>query len=272
MVPGDLVGDPGELFGVIEALFEGQAHREPTLHAANQMLRAPIGFRDRRLAPQVLVMVANDWFLSLILVGVMPLAALIMRRFARRTTKAAKGAMAETSALSSAIMESLDGVRVVKLENREAYEEDRVAEVVRRRQRHLTKGANARARAAPATELLMTLIVAVVFAYAGWRSTQGEMNAGAFFSFVAALTMGSQALRQLANLQTVFVPGPPLKPEDIPAFKRIQVRYFDELLQQGAADEILGPGPRELIAIAALCTRGAVDIAADHIRRRVAAA
>ena len=39
------------------------------------------------------------------------------------------------------------------------------------------------------------------------------------------------------------------------------------LLAQGATDEILGPGPRELIAIAALCTRGAVDIAADHIRR-----
>jgi alkylhydroperoxidase/carboxymuconolactone decarboxylase family protein YurZ len=39
------------------------------------------------------------------------------------------------------------------------------------------------------------------------------------------------------------------------------------LLAEGAADEILGPGPRELIATAALCTRGAVDIAADHIRR-----
>jgi subfamily B ATP-binding cassette protein MsbA len=35
--------------------------------------------------------------------------------------------MAETSALSTALMESLDGVRVVKLENREAYEEARVA-------------------------------------------------------------------------------------------------------------------------------------------------
>jgi subfamily B ATP-binding cassette protein MsbA len=33
------------------------------------------------------------------------------------------------------------------------------------------------------------------------------MNAGAFFSFVAALTMASQALRQLANLQTVFAEG-----------------------------------------------------------------
>ncbi len=155
----------------------------------------------------VLVMVANDWMLSLVLVGVVPIAGAIMRRFSKRTTKAAKGAMEETSALSSAIMESLDGVRVVKIENREAYEEARVAQVVQRRQTHLTKGANARARAAPATELLMTLIVAIVFAYAGWRSTQGEMNAGAFFSFIAALTMASQALRQLANLQTVFAEG-----------------------------------------------------------------
>jgi subfamily B ATP-binding cassette protein MsbA len=154
-----------------------------------------------------IVMVSNDWLLTLVLLGATPVASWIMRRFSKRTTKAAKGAMAETSALSSAIMESLDGVRVVKLENREAYEEGRVAEVVRRRQRHLTKGANARARAAPATELLMTLIIAIVFAYAGWRSTHGGMTAGAFFSFVAALTMASQSLRQLANLQTVFAEG-----------------------------------------------------------------
>jgi subfamily B ATP-binding cassette protein MsbA len=51
-------------------------------------------------------------------------------------------------------MESLDGVRVVKLENREAFEEARVAAVVDRRQRHVIKGANARAAAAPATETL----------------------------------------------------------------------------------------------------------------------
>lgn len=39
------------------------------------------------------------------------------------------------------------------------------------------------------------------------------------------------------------------------------------LLAGGAKDEHLGPGPRELIAIAALCIRGEVDLAAQHIRR-----
>lgn len=155
----------------------------------------------------ITVMVSNDLLLSLVLVAALPGASIIMRRFSKRTTKAAKGAMAETSALSTAIMESLDGVRVVKIENREAYEEARVAEVVRRRQNHLVKGANARARAAPATELLMTLITAAVIAYAGWRSQSGGMTVGAFVAFVGALGLASQSLRQLANLQTVFAEG-----------------------------------------------------------------
>ena len=159
------------------------------------------------VAGALAVMVYNDWLLAVTLLVAAPAASAIMRRFSKQTSKAAKGAMAETSALSTAIMESLDGVRVVKIENREAFEEARVAEVVRRRERHLVKGANARARAAPATELLMTLITAAVLAYAGWRSQQGAMSVGAFVSFIAALGMASQSLRQLANLQTVFAEG-----------------------------------------------------------------
>ena len=153
------------------------------------------------------VMLYNDWLLALGLLVAAPVAGAVMRRFSRQSSKAAKGAMAETSALSTAIMESLDGVRVVKIENRETFEEGRVAEVVRRREKHLVRGANARARAAPATELLMTLITAAVLAYAGWRSQAGAMSVGAFISFIAALGMASQSLRQLANLQTVFAEG-----------------------------------------------------------------
>jgi subfamily B ATP-binding cassette protein MsbA len=150
------------------------------------------------------VMFNLDWSLALIVITGLPLASWGMRQFSRRTTKAAKGAMAETSALSTAIMESLDGVRIVKIENREAYEEGRVAAVVRRRQKHLVRGANARAYAAPATELVMSIITAAILGFAGWR---GHITAGALMAFIAALAMASQSLRQLANLQTVFAEG-----------------------------------------------------------------
>ena len=153
------------------------------------------------------VMISNDLMLSLVMIVAAPGASVIMRRFSKRTRKAARGAMTETSALSTAIMESLDGVRVVKIENREAYEVERVAEVVERRQSHLVKGSNARAFAAPATELLMTLITAGVFAYAGWRSLHHHMTPGAFTAFILGLGVASQSLRQLANQQTVFAEG-----------------------------------------------------------------
>jgi subfamily B ATP-binding cassette protein MsbA len=149
-----------------------------------------------------------DWTLTLVVLAGAPVASWIMRRFSRRTTKAAKGAMAETSALSTAIMESLDGIRVVKIENRESFEEQRVEQVIRRREKHLVKGSNARAFATPSTELFTTLIMAAVIAYVGFRATQGSgMTAGGFTAFVAAMLMAAQALRQLANLQTVFAEG-----------------------------------------------------------------
>jgi subfamily B ATP-binding cassette protein MsbA len=153
------------------------------------------------------VMFKEDWTLAILVLAGAPIAGAIMRRFSRRTTKAAKGAMAETSALSTAIMESLDGVRVVKIENRETYEEGRVEAVIRRREQHLIKGANARAWAAPTTELLTSWIMAAVIAYEGWRSLHGNVTPGTFTAFIGALLMAAQSLRQLANLQTVFAEG-----------------------------------------------------------------
>ncbi|MDB5493770.1 MAG: ABC-type multidrug transport system, ATPase and permease component [Phenylobacterium sp.] len=156
----------------------------------------------------LVLMFKVDWTLTLIVMAGAPVASWIMQRFSRRTTKAAKGAMAETSALSTAIMESLDGIRVVKIENREAFEEQRVEEVIRRREKHLVKGSNARAFATPATELFTTLIMAAVIGYVGFRAAQGGgMTAGGFTAFVAAMLMAGQSLRQLANLQTVFAEG-----------------------------------------------------------------
>ena len=125
--------------------------------------------------------------------------------------------MEENSALTTALMESLDGVRVVKMENKEGFEERRVAEAIARRQTHIIAGADARAMAAPVSELMVTLMLAAVVCYFGWRYQMPEthigpfviapLTPGAFMSFVSALLMGSQSLRLVANLQTVMAEG-----------------------------------------------------------------
>ncbi|MDB5438674.1 MAG: transporter related [Caulobacteraceae bacterium] len=150
----------------------------------------------------IYLFVLDPW-LTLGLMVVAPPVVLMLRQFNRRTSKAARGTMAETSALSAALMEGLDGVRVVKIENREAYEEARVAGVVDRRQAHLIKGSDAKAQLAPATDMVGIVLVAAALAYAGLRG----LNAVDFTVFVGALTAAGNSLRQVANVQGSMAEG-----------------------------------------------------------------
>jgi alkylhydroperoxidase/carboxymuconolactone decarboxylase family protein YurZ len=53
-----------------------------------------------------------------------------------------------------------------------------------------------------------------------------------------------------------------------PELVRRAAAFYDHcLVADGSTDEVLGPGPRELVCIAALCARGEVEIAAEHMVR-----
>ena len=155
----------------------------------------------------LIFMATIDWKMTLGVLICGPIIATVLGRYNRATKKAAQGAMAETSSLSSAILESLDGVRIVKINNQEDEESERIAAVIARRQSHIIKGANARATAAPVTELLTQSLLALVIVYAGLSSQSGGISLGGFTAFIILLGMAGQALRQLANLQTVMAEG-----------------------------------------------------------------
>ena len=148
-----------------------------------------------------------DWQLTLVVLLGVPLISFVLKRFSKRTRKATLGAMKETESLSTALMENLDGVRLIKLENREAAEQARVGDVIGRRQRHVIKSADSRAFAGPFSNLVAMIIVASVMAYAGWKSQGGQMSVGAFAAFIGLLMLAGQSLRQVVNLQTVMTEG-----------------------------------------------------------------
>jgi subfamily B ATP-binding cassette protein MsbA len=163
------------------------------------------------------VMLWMDWALTVVVLVITPFVGWVLRDYSKRTTKAAHGAMHESSSLTAAVLESLDGVRVVKMENKEAFEEQRVADAIARRQKHIIAGADARAMAAPVSEMMVMVMIAAVIAYAAWRIQLGathlgpfpinQITAGSFTAFVAALMTGAQSLRLVANLQTVMSEG-----------------------------------------------------------------
>lgn len=155
----------------------------------------------------LITMFYMDWSMTLIVLLIGPLIGAVMGRYLKLTRTAAEGAMAETSSLSTAVMESLDGVKIVKISNRETSEEARIGEVIDRRQYHLIKGANARSMAAPATEVLSGFLIAGLLAFAGWRAATGHLTTGGFTSFVGAFMTASQNLRQMTGLQGTFSQG-----------------------------------------------------------------
>jgi subfamily B ATP-binding cassette protein MsbA len=169
------------------------------------------------LVAMLAVMLWMDWPLTSVALLIAPFVGWVLRDYSKRTTRAAHGAMEESSALTSAVMESLDGVRVVKMENKEAFEEARVGAAIARRQTHLIAGADARAMAAPVSEMMVMVMICVVIAYAAWRIQLAAthlgpfpinpITPGSFTAFVAALMTSNQSLRQLANLQTVMSEG-----------------------------------------------------------------
>jgi ATP-binding cassette, subfamily B, bacterial MsbA len=159
------------------------------------------------LVALIISMVWIDPILALVVMGGMPAVNLVLRRFSKKARKAAVGAMAETTVLSTALMENLDGVRLVKIENREDVEDARVGEVIARRQRFVIKGANAKAFSGPTSEMVAMFVVAAVLTYAGWRSQQGEMNVGEFTAFIGILLAAAQSLRHITNLQTMLAEG-----------------------------------------------------------------
>jgi subfamily B ATP-binding cassette protein MsbA len=144
-----------------------------------------------------------DVGLTLGLLLVAPPVVWMLRQFNKRTSKAAKATMAETGALSAALMEGLDGVRVVKIENREAYEEARIAGVVERRQVHLIKGSDAKVQLAPATDIVGIALIAAALVYVGLR----HLDIASFTVFLASLVMTGNSLRQVGNIQGSMAEG-----------------------------------------------------------------
>jgi subfamily B ATP-binding cassette protein MsbA len=187
---------------VSQVLFDAGLTREAATSGLVNLIRESL-----TIAAAGAVMATTDWKLGLFVLLAGPVVGAILRRFARRTRAATTGAMRATSDLSTAIMESLDGIRVVKIENREAYEEGRVAAVIAQRQAHLISGDNARAAAAPVSETVTMVVVAAVLTYEGWLASHGHVDIGGFAAFFAALLTAAQSLRQVANLSTVMSQG-----------------------------------------------------------------
>jgi subfamily B ATP-binding cassette protein MsbA len=148
-----------------------------------------------------------DWQLCLLALIVMPLVAWAMERLGGSIRRAATRQMRETGDLSVALAEAMDGRRIVKAYGLEGHATGRIEASLASRLKTLLKAVRLRAAAAPATEIFMGVVIALVLYVAGWQHLRGHLSADTFGGFLTALLLAQQPVRNLSQLWPSAMPG-----------------------------------------------------------------
>jgi len=168
---------------------------------------AGLGKEVVTLIALVVVMLVQDWQLTLISLVLLPPVAWVTETLGRSLRKSSTRGMEETGTLSKALTEALIGRRIIKAYNLEGHV-SKIAEVrISGRLKYLLKAVRARAAAVPSTDLIGGIAAAITVAFAGWQGIHGHLAINQFASFIAAMLLAQQPVRNLSQLLTISTEG-----------------------------------------------------------------
>ncbi len=148
----------------------------------------------------VATMIYLDPFMTLIVLGVYPIAAIPIAIISERLRRVAKRTQRELGDMTSQLSEKLSGARLIKTFRLENYAADRVNASFEEVFNLRMKAVRNRARLDPMLETLGGIAVAGVVGLAYWRIAKGVSTVGDFMGFTTALLMAAQPIRGIGNL------------------------------------------------------------------------
>src|SRR5215831_1385155 len=153
------------------------------------------------------VMFYQDWILALVSFLLFPLAIRPIVAIGQRMRRVSANTQAEIGQLTTLLSQTFQGARVVKAYGMEDYEERRAAGLFESLFGLIDRATRTRSRASPVMESLGGAAIAVVILYGGHQVITGARTPGAFFSFVTALLLAYQPMKNLANLNASLQEG-----------------------------------------------------------------
>lgn len=178
------------------------------------MLRAAVSTALTGIAKDFLTLIAlvavmfyQNWSLAIIAFFVFPVAVLPIARIGRRIRRVSVDTQTEMAEFTSLLDDTFLGARHVRAYGMEAYETGRAANLVKRIYKLMMKSTRVRSIAHPMMEALGGIAVAVIVLYGGSQVIAGTTTPGTFFSFVSALLMAYQPMKDLAKLNANLEEG-----------------------------------------------------------------
>ena len=155
----------------------------------------------------VFVVFYRDWQLALIALIVFPAAVYPIVRFGRKLRSYSTRTQMTLADLSTMLLETISGTRIVKAFNMEDYERKRFSRMNEKIFQILLKSFRVRAISHPLMETLGGLGIAAIVFYGGYNVIQGTATPGTFFSFLAALLMLYEPVKRLSNVNNSIQQG-----------------------------------------------------------------
>ena len=131
---------------------------------------------------------------------VMPVAIYPISRLAKRMKKISKQSQEKTSDITSALSEIFTNIEIIKANNAQEYEHSRFVDENNKFFKLNLKSVKIEQLVSPLMETIGSIGVAAVIIIGGKDVIDGQINMGAFFSFLTALFMLYTPLKRIVNI------------------------------------------------------------------------
>jgi ATP-binding cassette, subfamily B, bacterial MsbA len=159
----------------------------------------------------VVVMLVNcfliDWKLSLVTFVAIPVTILPIIRIAKRLKKVTVQSQTALGRIAELVQEALSGIRVVQAYNMEGWESQRFREENRSWLRYMRRSIRVRGFSSPLMEVMAAVGIGIAIWWVGGVIVSGTLPAGKFLSFITAVLLLYQPVKQLGKVGQIAMQG-----------------------------------------------------------------
>jgi subfamily B ATP-binding cassette protein MsbA len=195
---GDIMSQPSGTF-VSRMTNDVNIIREALVRLINNLIKDSL-----TIIVLIGVLISFDWMLTLIVLGIYPLAMQPIIRIGRRQRHGSREWQEHLGQTTSTLNETMKGGRMIRAYGLEEYEKSRTGrmfDLLFQSQRILAFG---RAKIDPILEVLGGIAIAGIVGFAGWRVLSGSLDVGHVAGFITALLMLAQPVRAIGTLNTIL--------------------------------------------------------------------
>ena len=149
----------------------------------------------------------QDWKLALMSLIFLPLASLPIYRFGKKFRELSFSSQRTTASIANILQETIQGNRIVKAFGMEPYESKRFSERAGKLFRITMKDVQLKSLNHPLMELLGGVGIALIMWYGGNQVLSGHSTPGTFFSFLTALIMIYEPIKNISKVNNPIQHG-----------------------------------------------------------------